>query len=71
MGLAMTGTSPGESGIASGLVNTSLQLGGAAGLAVLATLAATRTNALLAASKPAAQALNSGYHKSSLAGRSW
>jgi EmrB/QacA subfamily drug resistance transporter len=68
--LAMAGASPDESGIASGLINTSLQLGGAAGLAVLATLAATRTNALLAAGNPAAQALNSGYHLAYLAGAS-
>src|SRR4051794_969168 len=43
MTLAMSGATPSDSGLASGLVNTTLQVGGALGLAVLATLSTTRT----------------------------
>ena len=60
--LAMSGVSPSESGLASGLVNTSLQVGGAIGLAVLATLSATRSEKLLADGESTASALTSGYH---------
>ena len=45
MTLAMSGATPSDSGLASGLVNTSVQVGGAIGLAVLATLATERTDA--------------------------
>ena len=62
MTLAMSGATESDSGLASGLVNTTTQVGGAIGLAVLATLASARTDALLAAGEPAASALNSGYH---------
>jgi EmrB/QacA subfamily drug resistance transporter len=62
MTLAMSGVTPSESGLASGLVNTTLQVGGAVGLAVLATLATSRTDALLAAGEPTAAALTGGYH---------
>src|SRR6188472_4089030 len=48
MGLAMSGATPSDSGLASGLINTSVQIGGAIGLAVLATLASERTGALRA-----------------------
>ena len=48
MTLAMSGATPSDAGLASGLVNTSVQVGGAIGLAVLATLATERTNSLLA-----------------------
>ena len=48
MTLAMSGATPQDSGLASGLVNTSAQVGGAIGLAILATLATGRTDDLLA-----------------------
>jgi MFS family permease len=60
--LAMSGVSPSESGLASGLVNTSLQVGGSVGLAILATLSATRSENLLADGQSTASALTSGYH---------
>jgi EmrB/QacA subfamily drug resistance transporter len=62
MSLAMSGATPSDSGLASGLVNTSVQVGGAIGLAVLATLATERTEGLLADGEATATALNSGYH---------
>ena len=48
MTLAMSGATPEDAGLASGLVNTTAQVGGALGLAVLATVSATRTDHLLA-----------------------
>ncbi len=68
MTLAMSGATPEDSGIASGLVNTTVQVGGAVGLAVLATFAAERTDALKAHGSAAAAALNSGYHLAYLIG---
>jgi EmrB/QacA subfamily drug resistance transporter len=68
MTLAMSGASASDSGLASGLVNTSLQVGGAVGLAVLATLATERTDGLLAEGESTASALNSGYHLAYLVG---
>ena len=62
MTLAMSGATRSDSGLASGLVNTSLQVGGALGLAVLATLATTRTDGLLASGHSRAAALTGGYH---------
>jgi EmrB/QacA subfamily drug resistance transporter len=62
MTLAMSGANQSDSGLASGLVNTSVQVGGALGLAVLATLSATRTDKLLAAGDSPAAALTGGYH---------
>jgi EmrB/QacA subfamily drug resistance transporter len=62
MGLAMSAADPQDAGLASGLVNTTQQVGGAIGLAVLATLATARTNDLLAGGEAAPVALNSGYH---------
>jgi EmrB/QacA subfamily drug resistance transporter len=62
MTLAMSGATQRDAGLASGLVNTTVQVGGALGLAVLATLSATRTGDLKAAGEPTASALTSGYH---------
>ena len=62
MTLAMSGATQRDSGLASGLVNTTQQVGGALGLAVLATLSTTRTDTLLANGEPGAAALTGGYH---------
>jgi MFS family permease len=61
MTLAMSASTNEDAGLASGLINTSAQIGGAIGLAVLATLSATRTDHLLAGGEPEAAALTSGY----------
>jgi sugar phosphate permease len=68
MTLAMSGATESDSGLASGLVNTSVQVGGAIGLAVLATLATQRTENELSDGASAAAALNSGYHLAYLIG---
>ena len=68
MNLAMSGAKPEEAGLASGLVNTSAQVGGALGLAVLATLSSSRSEALRDGGASAASALTSGYHLAYLIG---
>ncbi|MFA5943417.1 MAG: DHA2 family efflux MFS transporter permease subunit [Candidatus Thermoplasmatota archaeon] len=65
---AMSDAKPSESGLASGIVNTSFMMGGALGLAVLASLAAARTTSLAAKGVEAVAALNGGYHWAFLAG---
>jgi hypothetical protein len=60
--VAMTDVEPERSGLASGLVNTSFMMGGALGLAVLASIAAARTNDSLASGAAQIAALNDGYH---------
>ena len=58
---AMSDVAPSESGLASGMVNTAFMMGGALGLAVLASFAAMRTDAMLAAGSDGVAALNGGY----------
>jgi EmrB/QacA subfamily drug resistance transporter len=62
MTLAMSGATPSDAGPASGLVNTAAQVGGALGLAVLATLSASRSDSLVAGGESRAAALTGGYH---------
>jgi EmrB/QacA subfamily drug resistance transporter len=62
MGLAMSGATPEDAGLASGLVNTTAQVGGALGLAVLATMSSSHTAHLLGTGQSAAAALTGGYH---------
>ena len=62
MMLAMSAATPEDAGMASGLVNTTTQVGGAVGLAVLATLAAGRTSGLASHGASQAEALNGGFH---------
>ena len=62
MMLAMSGATPQDAGLASGLVNTTGQVGGAIGLALLATLSTERTASLLADGESQAAALNGGFH---------
>ena len=60
--LAMSSATPADAGLSSGLLNTTLQVGGAVGLSVLATLATSRTDTLLADGESSAAALTGGYH---------
>jgi EmrB/QacA subfamily drug resistance transporter len=65
---AMSDVGQEESGLASGVVNTAFMMGGALGLAILASLAASRTESLLASGDGALAALNGGYHLAFLGG---
>ena len=65
---AMSDVEPSEAGLASGVVNTSFMMGGALGLAILASLAAFRSEHLAAAGEGPLAALNGGYQTAFLAG---
>ena len=66
---AVTGTRPHEAGLASGLINTSQQVGGALGLAILATVANSRTQSVFHAGvHNASVALTKGYDRAFLVG---
>ena len=66
---AMTGTKPHEAGLASGLINTAQQVGGALGLAILATVANSHTQSLLHAGQHnASVALTKGFDRAFLVG---
>jgi EmrB/QacA subfamily drug resistance transporter len=66
--VAMGEVDPGESGLASGVVNTAFMMGGSLGLAVLASLSAARTEGLLAAGAAMPAALTGGYQLAFLFG---
>jgi EmrB/QacA subfamily drug resistance transporter len=65
---ANAGVPADKAGLAAALLNASQQLGGALGLAIFSALATSRTNDLLAAHAPPAQALTAGFHRALLAG---
>src|SRR3954469_8125362 len=65
---AMSDVEPQEAGLASGVVNTAFMMGGALGLAVLASLAAQRSETLTASGSSTIEALNGGYHVAFVAG---
>ncbi|MDB5816263.1 MAG: drug resistance transporter, EmrB/QacA subfamily [Rhodocyclales bacterium] len=65
---AMSDVSPSESGLASGVVNTAFMMGGALGLAVLASLASARADSLRVVGADAVVALNGGYHAAFIVG---
>lgn len=58
---ALAGVEPQEAGLASGLINTSQQIGGALGVAILTTVSTSRTESLIAGGEEAPAAFTSGY----------
>ena len=69
--IAMAEVPPADAGLASGIVNVSMQVSGAVGVAVLGTIATAHTRALLAAGHSAPGALTAGYHVAFLVGAGW
>jgi len=65
---AMNDVAPSQSGLASGIVNTSFMMGGALGLAILASVAGAHTSKLVSVGADHAAALNGGYHAAFLGG---
>jgi EmrB/QacA subfamily drug resistance transporter len=65
---AMSDVEPNESGLASGLVNTSFMMGGALGLAVLASIAASRADGSVGSGDEHLAALTAGYHSAFIVG---
>lgn len=65
---AMSDVEPQEAGLASGIVNTSFMMGGALGLAILASVAGARTDTLLGGGESELAALAGGYHAAFLVG---
>jgi MFS family permease len=65
---ALAGIQPAEAGLASGLINTSQQIGGALGIAALSTIATSRTSHALSGGATQAQALVDGFHGAFFAG---
>jgi EmrB/QacA subfamily drug resistance transporter len=65
---ALAGVQPSEAGLASGLINTSQQIGGALGVAILSTIATTTTDDAVAAGDPLPVALTDGFQAAFLVG---
>ena len=65
---ALAGTKPDEAGLASGLINTSQQIGGAVGIAILSTIATSTTSDEVASGTPVPAALTEGFRHAFWAG---